>query len=139
MSLDAWEQRILDSIADDLTALAPEFASRLSVFNRLTADEQLPEGLQATVKQRRGHDVARRHGRHRGGRAGGAEGDQGPIMMRPSQGGTTPVLPVVAVLAVIIAVAITLAVVLSTTSHASVGTRQGTPCVQMWPVPCSAR
>ena len=135
MSLDAWEQRALNSIAESLTASAPEFVSRLLVFNRLTSGEQMPEGLQAKVKERHGH------GGHWGGRAsliGGAEGNRGPLM-HPSQGGALQVLPVVAALAVTIAVMITLALVLSATSHTSGGIRQASQCAQGWPIPCSGR
>jgi hypothetical protein len=143
VSLDAREQRALNSIAESLTASAPEFVSRLLVFNRLTSGEQLPEGLQAKVKERHGHEYedGHGHGRHRGGRsslAGGAEGNRGPLM-RPSHGAAAQVLPVVAALAVTIAVMITLALVLSATSSTSAGIRQASHCAQGWPIPCSGR
>ncbi len=135
MSLDAWEQRALNSIAASLTASAPEFASRLSVFNRLTSGEQMPEDLQARVKEQHGH------GRHQGGRASLADstqGNRGPIM-RPSHGRVLPVIPMAAALALTIAVVITLALVLSATSHTSSGIHQGSHCAQGWPAPCSGR
>ena len=129
MSLDAREQRALNSIAVRLTASAPEFASRLSVFNRLTCGEQMPEDRQPRVQER--------HGRHRGGGAslaGGTEGNQGPLM-RPSPGKAWPALPVAVALAVTIAVMITLALVLSATSHASGAVHQDPAGVtfRLWP------
>ena len=135
MSLDAWEQRALNSIAESLTASAPEFASRLSVFNRLTSGEQMPEDLQARMKEQHGH------GRHQGGRASladGTHGNRGPLM-RPSHGRVLPVLPVATALALTIAVMITLALVMSATSHTSRGIHRASHCAQGWPIPCSGR
>jgi len=130
VSLDAREQRALNSIAVRLTASAPEFASRLSVFNRLTSGEPMPEDLRSTAQQR--------HGRHRGGGASpayGTEGNRGPLM-RPSPGKAWPALPVAAALAVTIAVMITLALVLSATSRTSRGKDQASHCAQAWAIPC---
>ena len=42
VSLSAHEQRTLSGIADELAASDPKLASILSVFNRLTRDEELP-------------------------------------------------------------------------------------------------
>jgi len=133
VSLDAREQRALNSIAERLAASAPELASRLSVFNRLTSGEQIPEDLQSRVQAR--------HGRHRGGGAGLAdatEGSRGPLM-RPTPGKAWPALPVAAALAVTVAIMITLALVLSATSHTSRGVHQASHCAQGWAIPCPGR
>ncbi len=44
MSLDAWEQRALDSIKDGLTGSDPELAALLSAFTWLTSDKDRPGG-----------------------------------------------------------------------------------------------
>jgi Protein of unknown function (DUF3040) len=42
MSISEQEQETLDSIEDRLVRSAPELASMLAIFSRLTADEQMP-------------------------------------------------------------------------------------------------
>jgi hypothetical protein len=42
MSLNAWEQRALDSIKDGLTGSDPELAALLSAFTRLASGEDMP-------------------------------------------------------------------------------------------------
>jgi hypothetical protein len=135
MSLDAWEERALNSIAADLAASAPELASRLSVFNRLTSGEQMPEDLQAKAEGRRGHHGARPRRRHRRVRADRMKGSR----TRTAHDGTWPVTPAVAFLAVITGIVIALAVVLNATSHQSGGTRGNGHYAQTRPTPCCGR
>jgi hypothetical protein len=49
MSLNAWEQQVLDSIKHGLTGSDPDLAALLSAFNRLESDEDMPdtENIQA--------------------------------------------------------------------------------------------
>ncbi len=42
MSISEREQETLDSIGDELVRSAPQLASMLAIFSRLTADEQMP-------------------------------------------------------------------------------------------------
>jgi hypothetical protein len=132
VSLDAWEERALKSIADDLAASAPEFASRLLVFNRLTSGEQMPEDPQVMRgEQRRGHRRARpRRGSWRG-RAGWM---RDPVM-RP-HGRTLRAIPVIAILAVFTAIMIAIALVLGGSGPG--GTR-ASHCARAWPMTCSSR
>ncbi|HEX6449734.1 MAG TPA: hypothetical protein VF060_09760 [Trebonia sp.] len=146
MSLDAWEEHALKSIADDLTASAPELASRLVVFNRLTSGERMPGDQRAKMgKKRRGHRRAwPRRGSWRGqaGEAGPADGvgragwTRGPVM-RP-RGKALPVVPVIAILAVVTAIMIAVAVVLSGSGHSPAGTG-ASHCLQAWPITCPRR
>ena len=43
MSLNAGEQRTLSCIADELAGSAPKLTSMLTVFNRLTSGEEMPD------------------------------------------------------------------------------------------------
>jgi len=47
VSLNASQQRTLGYIADYLADTAPELASMLSVFNRLTSGEEMPDRREA--------------------------------------------------------------------------------------------
>jgi Protein of unknown function (DUF3040) len=53
MSLDAWEQRALDSIKDGLTGSDPELAALLSAFTRLASGEEGPDGEEIQPRSRR--------------------------------------------------------------------------------------
>jgi hypothetical protein len=126
VSLDAREERTLNSIADNLTAAAPELASRLSVFNRLASGEQMPEHLAVKAEGRRGRHDARTGGKRR-------------PLMRASGEGMWPVFPVVAVMAVTTVIMIAVGVVLSTTSHPPARTHPVVQCARTWPVQCPRR
>lgn len=47
MSFNSWEQRTLADIEENLSASAPELASLLAIFNRLTAGEDMPAHARA--------------------------------------------------------------------------------------------
>jgi hypothetical protein len=135
VSLDAWEERTLKSIAENLAASAPELASRLSVFDRLTSGERMPEDSRAKAEGRPGHHRARprrRPGHDRAGRM------QGPLMHAPDEG-AYPVATLVTILAVTIAVLIALSLVPGTASGPPPGTQQAGLCAQTWPLPCNGR
>lgn len=145
MSLDAWEEHALKYIADDLAASAPELASRLLVFNRLTSGERMPGHPQAKGEERRGHHRARpRRGSWRGragdvgrvGEAGRIGRMRGPVMR--AHGRTLPVISVVTILAVVTAILIAVALVLSGPGHSPAGNGAG-HCAQTWPMTCSRR
>ncbi len=53
MSLNAWEQRALDSIKDGLTGSDPELAALLSAFTSLAAGESRPDGEKIQPPSRR--------------------------------------------------------------------------------------
>jgi Protein of unknown function (DUF3040) len=53
MSLDAWEQRALDSIKDGLTGSDPELAALLSAFTWLASGEDRPDGEKIQPRSRR--------------------------------------------------------------------------------------
>lgn len=53
MSLDAWEQRALDSIKDGLTGSDPELAALLSAFTRLASGEDGRDGEKIQPRSRR--------------------------------------------------------------------------------------
>lgn len=53
MSLSAWEQQILDSIADGLTVSDPELAALLSAFTRLASGEDMPDREKVLAGSRR--------------------------------------------------------------------------------------
>lgn len=115
MSLDAWEERALGSIADGLSASAPELASRLSVFNQLTCGERMPEYPWVKAEGRRSHGRAR--------------------------GSGAPAWPVVMVISVVAAVTTT-AIVLALTVHGPGDAPGGNPpaarCTVGY-IPCSGR
>jgi hypothetical protein len=134
VSLDAWEEYALSSIADDLAASAPGLASRLSMFNRLTSGEQMPESLRAAEEERREHHGARPRRRHRRGWFGWLSRECG-LVARAADEGTWSVIPVVVSMAVTIAILITLGLTLGATHH----THHSGQCTQTWPVPCSRR
>jgi hypothetical protein len=75
MSLDAWEQRALDSIREGLTGSDPELAALLSAFARLASGEDMPgienfqPGLRRALRRlrrARWQATFRRVGRHLG-------------------------------------------------------------------------
>jgi Protein of unknown function (DUF3040) len=72
VSLSAHEQRTLSGIADELAASDPKLASILSVFNRLTRDEELPirqdtdqSWRRESGRSRRSRGRKRKHRRNR--------------------------------------------------------------------------
>lgn len=138
MSLDAWEEQILGSIADGLTASAPELASRLSVFNRLACGEQMPEDLRARGGERRGrHDVRpdRRAQRGRASRHGPKRG----LLARAAERKIWLAIPVLAVMAVTTAILIAVALVQGPAGHKPGGTRPVRQCPTTWALVCPRR
>jgi hypothetical protein len=132
VSLDAWEERALKSIADDLAASAPELASRLLVFNRLTSGERMPEDPRVMKgEERRGRHRTRPR---RGSRRGRADWMRGSVMR--SHGRTVPAIPVVAILAVAAVIMIAIALVRSGSGPRPAGTR-ASHCARTWPMTCS--
>lgn len=138
MSLDAWEEHSLSSIADDLVASAPELATRLLMFNRLTSGERMPESVRAAEKARREHHGARPRRRNRRGWFGWLSRECG-LVARAADEGTWSVIPLAVSMALIIAILITLGLVLSGTHHTSGGIHQTGRCAQSWTLPCSGR
>lgn len=138
MSLDAWEEHILSSIADGLAASAPELASRLSVFNRLARGEQMPEGLRTRGEGRRGPNGAR-PGRR--GQRGGASraGRKRGILARAADGKVWPAIPVLAVMAVTTAILIAVALVRGPAGDKPGGTRPVGQCPTTWALACPGR
>jgi hypothetical protein len=53
MSLNAWEQQVLDSIKDELTGTDPELAGLLFAFTRLASDEEMPDREKIRAVSRR--------------------------------------------------------------------------------------
>ena len=141
MRLDARERRVLNSIADDLTASAPELASRLAVFNRLAYGEQMPVNRGAKVEGRRERRGARPRRGYRRGRASqvGQRGRKRGPLIRIAGTGRGRVIPVLAVMAATTVIVIAVAVALSATSHHAVRTRQVVQCAHRWPVQCAGQ
>lgn len=119
MSLSAWEQHTLSRIADELADSAPELMSLLSVFNRLTSGEEMPERWQAgrTGKcEQRGSRRSRRRtwtqrqASHAGRRAW-----------------------IITALTLMSLAVIVVALVLSLAGH---GAGTNGRCVQLWPLVC---
>lgn len=145
MSLDAWEEHALKSIADALAASTPELASRLLMFNRLTSGERMPGDQRVVGEGRREHHSARPRRRSwcgqagqvgQAGEAGQADWSRGPVMH--AHGRTLPVIPVVAILTMVTVIMIAVALVLSFPGHPPAGTGDS-HCAQTWPIPCSGR
>lgn len=120
MCLSARERRTLSCIADELTHSAPELASLLSVFNRLTSGEDMPE-------------------RPRAGRTGECERQrsrrscQRTWTQRQASQVSRRAWPVIALLAFMSVSMIVTALVLSHTSH---GAGANGRCMQSWPIAC---
>jgi hypothetical protein len=134
VSLDAWEKSALNAIANDLTAAAPEFASRLSIFNQLTCGERMPEDQLARDKGGRGRRRARPHlrcPRQRRPR----DGKPRSLMSAPDMG-AWPVVLVAIVMLVATAAIIAVALALSVTSQAPGRSRQAGQCAGSWPTAC---
>src|SRR5262249_52758167 len=64
VTLSARERRTLSCIADELADSAPELASFLSVFNRLTSGEELPQHRHASDTEKCDRQRSRRSRRH---------------------------------------------------------------------------
>ncbi|MBO0836812.1 MAG: hypothetical protein J2P28_15070 [Actinobacteria bacterium] len=144
MSLNAWEEDALNSIRDDLATSAPELASRLLVFNRLTRGEQMPENLRAKEEGRHEYRLARPRRRVRSGRAkqpGGAACATGPgerfLMCAADKRAWRLSVSVFAVLVVTIAIVISLAVVLGAPGHTSGHSRTPGGCVPAFTMTCA--
>ena len=132
MSLDAWEEKALSSIADDLTASAPEFASRLSVFNRLTCGEQMPGNPRAKDED------GRRSNRHAPPQRGHRRGRTGiRPRARRSNSGAWPAIVIISIV-LMTASGIVLALTVGT-SQAPAGNGQAARCAPISVVACSGR
>jgi hypothetical protein len=53
MSLNAWEQQVLESIKNGLAGSDPELAGLLSAFTRLASDEEMPDREKIRAGSRR--------------------------------------------------------------------------------------
>ena len=65
MSLNAWEQQVLDSIRDRLASSDPTLVSRLTMFTRLASGEEMPTSEKLRADSRRSRPK-RRHPRRAG-------------------------------------------------------------------------
>ena len=119
MSLNAAEQRTLSCIADELADSAPKLTSMLTVFNRLTSGEEMPDHRQPGET---GKDE--RHRSHAPRRRSGARRPRSHIRKR--------VWPITA-LALTVITAIVVTVLLMLTSH---GSGANTGCMQSWLLVC---
>jgi hypothetical protein len=119
LSLNAGEQRTLSCIADELAGSAPKLASMLTVFNRLTSGEEMPDHRQPGET---GKDE--RHRSHAPRRRSGARRPRSHIRKR---------VWTIAALALTVITAIVMTVLLILTSHGS-GTNTG--CVQSLVIVC---
>lgn len=119
MSLNAGEQRTLSCIADELVDSAPKLTSMLTVFNRLTSGEEMPDHRQPgeTGKDQRDRSRAPR-------RRSSARRPRSDIRKR--------VWPITA-LALTVITAIVVTVLLILTSH---GSGANTGCTQSWLIVC---
>jgi hypothetical protein len=122
VGLDAWERRTLGCIADELADSAPELTSMLTVYNRLTSAEPMPD-------------------RQRVSETGEAARHRSRTRLRRSSAGCQRrrarrrVWPMTAVaLTMITTIVMTLVVIL--TGHGSGGKPA---CTQAWPVMCARR
>jgi hypothetical protein len=114
VALNAWENRTLRAITYELSRSAPEFASSLSVFNRLASGESLPEHVPARW--------CGQHGRHRRSPRGARDGRD--CRTQPARARPGGVLLFAAVLTAT-AVAIVLAVVLAGVGQTPARTKEG--------------
>lgn len=120
MCLSARERRTLSCIAGELTHSAPELASLLSVFNRLTSGEDMPERPQAGKTGERERQRSRRSCRRAWTRRQACQVGQ-------------RAWPVIALLAFMSVSIVVTALVLSHTSH---GVGANGRCMQSWPIAC---
>lgn len=120
MCLSARERRTLSCIAGELTHSAPQLASLLSVFNRLTSGEDMPERPQAGKTGECERQRSRRS-------------CQRTWTQRQASQVSRHAWPVIALLAFMSVSMIVTALVLSHTSH---GTGANGRCMQSWPIAC---
>lgn len=118
MSLSAREQRILGCIADEIADSAPELASLLSTFNRLTSGEEMPERRQAAETGK-----CERQRSRQGRRRPWSRVRASPARQR--------MWPVIAVLTFIGAALIVMTLMLILISHKAGGSEG---CRQSWPI-----
>jgi hypothetical protein len=121
VSLSAWEQRTLSSIADELAGSDPRLASILAVFNRLTRGEAMP------ARQHAGR-IRREAGRSRRNRSHTWKRRRVYLTVRVAWPAIAWIL--------IAAALITAALVLSHIGHGPDGRWR---CAQSWPVTCAGR
>lgn len=119
VSLSAGEQRTLSRVAYELAGSAPKLASLLSLFNRLTSGEEMPERWQKAGKT--GKCERQRPRRSRRWRT-----------RRVSHAGQRA-WPVIIALTLIGVAVIVVALVLSHTGHEAGGNGR---CMQSWPIVC---
>ncbi|HEY6492886.1 MAG TPA: hypothetical protein VIZ43_06400 [Trebonia sp.] len=118
MSLNTWEQRTLGHIAWELADAAPELTSMLTVFNRLTSGEAMPD-RQPVSKTRQ---AALHRSRTRPQRSGARCQRRRGLRVWP-----------LAAVALTVITAIVMTLVLTLTSH---GSGQSTACAQTWSIVC---
>ena len=120
MSLNAGEQRTLSCIADELAGSAPKLTSMLTVFNRLTSGEEMPDHRQPgeTGKDQRHRSRAPR-------RRSSARRLRSHIRKRVWS---------ITALALTVITAIVMTVLLILTSH---GSGANTGCTQSWLIVCA--
>jgi len=123
VTLSARERRTLSCIADELADSAPELASFLSVFNRLTSGEELPQHRHASDTEKCDRQRSRRSRRHTWTR-------------RKASPGRQRVRLATAALTLISVAMIVVALVLSHPSHEAGGKGH---CAQSWPIVCARR
>ena len=119
MSLNAGEQRTLSCIADELADSAPKLTSMLTVFNRLTSGEEMPDHRQPDETGKDQRDRSRASRRRSSAR-------------RPRSHIRKRVWPITA-LALTVITAIVVTVLLMLTSH---GSGANTGCMQSWLLVC---
>ena len=123
VSLSARERRTLSCIADELADSAPELASLLSVFNRLTSGEEMPGRRPAGNPEKCEHQRSRRSRRRIRTR-------------RQASHGRQRVRLAIAALTLISVAMIVVVLVLSHTGHEAGGNGR---CGQSWPMICLRR
>ena len=123
VSLSAHEQRTLSGIADELAASDPKLASILSVFNRLTRDEELP------IRQDTDQSRRRESGRSRWSRGRTRKHRRNRRTIRVAW-------RAIAVWILISAALITVGIMLSHIGHGADGRWR---CTQSWPVHCAGQ
>jgi hypothetical protein len=117
VSLSAREQHTLSCIANELADSAPELTSFISVFNRLTSSEEMPELWQADKIARCGRQRPRRSSRR--------------TWTRRQASHPGRYVPVITVLALIGVAMIIVALMLSINGREVSGNGR---CAQSWPV-----
>ena len=123
MTMSARERRALGCISDELADSAPELASLLSVFNRLTSGEDMPERRHASNTEKCERQRSR-------------QSRWQTWTRRKASPGRQRLRLVIAALTLISVAMIVVALALGHLSHEA--GRKG-HCVQSWPIVCPKR